>query len=253
MYWQNRSWLFRLTWPITHYLITHIFVLIGYLFFHVFNRTIIIGKKNVPQEPNTLLLSNHQTMIDSFLVGICAFFPKSLARPSVMPWNPAAEENFFRNPILAWLADNWKCLPIKKGRKDVGAIFKMSRALRQAPMTFFPEGTRTRNGKIGRARGGAGLLILENRPAVIPVCIEGMDKVLPIGSIVPKMFKKIYVYYGPPMDLAEFYSQEKTKEVAQEVMTRVMDKIRQLHTEIQMMKSPQKSYQSQAALQRESL
>ncbi|MFQ5823171.1 MAG: lysophospholipid acyltransferase family protein [bacterium] len=234
---RKHGWLYRLTWPITHYLITNISVTIGYIFFHFFNRTKVIGKKNIPQRPNTLLLSNHQSMIDSFLVGLCAFYPTSLFSPSVIPWNPAAEENFYCTPILAWLADNWKCIPIKKGRKDVGAIYKMAEALKTGPLTLFPEGTRSRDGSIGKARGGAGMLILETHPTVIPVCIDGMDKLLPIGSILPRLFKRIYVNYGKPLDLSEFYDKDKSKEVAQEIMNRVMNSIRELKLEIEYLKS----------------
>jgi 1-acyl-sn-glycerol-3-phosphate acyltransferase len=228
---QGRFW--RLLWPITHYLVTNLTVTIGYVFFHFLNRTTVIGKENVPRRPNTLLLCNHQTMIDSFLVGLCAYYPASFLRPSLIPWNPAAEENFFRTRILAWLADNWKCIPIRRGRKDVGAIFRMAEALRTSPMTLFPEGTRSRDGSVGRARGGAGLLILETRPTVIPVCIDGMDKVLPVGSILPRFFKRVYVMYGRPLDLSEFYGRQKSKEVAQAIMDRVMEAIRELCEEIQ--------------------
>jgi 1-acyl-sn-glycerol-3-phosphate acyltransferase len=190
-------------------------------------------------------------MIDSFLVGLCAFFPTSLIRPSVIPWNPAAEENFYRTPILAWLADNWKCIPIKKGRKDVSAIYKMSQAMKTGPLTLFPEGTRSRDGSIGKARGGAGMLILETHPTVIPVYIDGMDKLLPIGSIFPRLFKRIYVKYGKPLDLSEFYHKEKSKEVAQAIMDRVMDSIRELRLEIEhlkgnkMVKAPKVSVQEE--------
>lgn len=229
---RKHGWLFRLTWPITHYLITNISVSVGYIFFHFFNRTTVIGRKNIPQKPNTLLLSNHQSMIDSFLVGMFAFFPNSLIRPSLLPWNPAAEENFYKSRFLAWLADNWKCIPIKKGRKDVSAIYRMAQALKSSPMTLFPEGTRSRDGTIGKGRGGAGLLILETHPTVIPVCIDGMDKLLPIGSIFPRIFKRIYVYYGQPIDFSEYYNREKNKEVAQAIMDRVMEAIRNLRVEI---------------------
>ena len=249
--WTNRSWLFRLTWPITNYLLTNISVTIGYVFFHFFNRTIVIGKRNVPQRPNTLLLSNHQTMIDSFLVGMFAFYPMSLLKPSVIPWNPAAEENFYRNFILAWLADNWKCIPIKKGRKDVGAIFKMADALRSGTMTLFPEGTRSRDGSIGKARGGAGLLILETRPTVVPVCIEGMDELLPVGAVLPRLFKRIYIYYDKPIDLSKNYSLEKSKDVAQEIMHLVMERIRTMRAEIKAMKAYKKAYEGKPAILRE--
>jgi 1-acyl-sn-glycerol-3-phosphate acyltransferase len=232
----KRGWLWRKSWPVTHYIITNLAVTIGYVFFHVFNRTVVIGRSNVPRSGNTLLLSNHQTMIDSFLVGLCAYYPDSLIKPRLIPWNPAAEENFFRTPILAWLADNWKCIPIRKGRKDVGAIFRMAEALKVSPMTLFPEGTRSRDGSIGKGRSGAAFAILETGPTVIPVCIDGMNRVLPIGSIVPRMFKRIYVCYGRPLDLSEFYGREKTKDVLRAVTARVMEAILALHKEIQEMK-----------------
>ena len=248
--WSNRNWLFRLTWPVTNYIVTNVSVTIGYIFFHFFNRTIVIGRRHVPQKPNTLLLSNHQSMIDSFLVGMFAFFPRSLVKPSVIPWNPAAEENFYRNGILGWIADNWKCIPIKKGRKDVGAIFKMAQALQTGPMTLFPEGTRSRDGTIGKPRPGAGLVILETHPTVIPVCIDGMDELLPVGAYLPRLFKRIYVYYGEPMDFSEFYGQEKTKGAAMVIMNRVMERIRAMRVEIQDLKVHRRAYEGKAALLR---
>jgi len=231
-----KNWFLRLIWPVSHYIITHVAVSAAYLVFTFLNRTTALGRENIQGKKNILLLSNHQSMIDSFLVGTFAFYPKTLIKPSLIPWNPAAEENFYSNPVLGWFSSNWKCIPIKKGRKDVGAIFRMATALRNGTMTLFPEGTRTRDGSIGKARGGAGLLILENQPTVIPVCIDGMNKMLPIGSIAPRLFQRIYVSYGKPMDLSSFYSQEKSREVSGKVMEAVMDRIREMQGEINALK-----------------
>lgn len=227
----------RLLWPVTQYFITSLSVTLSYIYFRLLNNTTVIGKRNVPRRPNTLLLSNHQTMIDSFLVGLCAYYPVLLIRPSLMPWNPAAEENFYRNTILAWFADNWKCIPIRKGRKDFKAILKVAEGLRTSPVTFFPEGTRSRTGEIGRGRAGTGFLVMETWPAVVPVCIDGMDKVLPIGSSFPRFFKRIYIYFGRPVDLSEFKGRKNNKETAQEVIDKVMEAIRALKIEIQKMKA----------------
>jgi 1-acyl-sn-glycerol-3-phosphate acyltransferase len=236
-FYRKKGWLYKLIWPVSHYILIHVSVTVGYLFFNLVNRTVVRGRKNLPRAANTLLLSNHQSMIDSFLVGICAYYPLSFLKPSIIPWNPAAEENFFNNPIIAFLSDNWKCIPIKKGRKDVGAIYRMAEALRKSPMILFPEGTRSRNGVIGKPRAGAGLLILETQPTVIPVCIDGMDRILPIGSVIPRIFKKIYVFYGKPIDYSRYCNMEKTKEVAQSMMTEVMDSVRSLKAEIEAMKN----------------
>jgi 1-acyl-sn-glycerol-3-phosphate acyltransferase len=116
----------------------------------------------------------------------------------------------------------------------------MSEALKTSPLTFFPEGTRSRTGKIGRGRAGTGFLILETWPAVVPVCIDGMDKVLPVGSPFPRFFKHIYVSYGRPLDLSEFEGRERNKETAQAIIDKVMEAIKDLHREIQEMKLEKK-------------
>ncbi len=237
-FYPHRSSIFRFFWPFTHAVVTNITVTIGYFFFNFLNRTTVVGREHVPRGPNTLLMSNHQTMIDSFIVGLSVYYPESLIRPGLIPWNPAAEENLYKKPLVGWLADNWKCIPVKRGRKDVSAIFKIGKALRFAPVLLFPEGTRSRSGKIRDGRGGAGLMILENKPTVIPVCIDGMDQVLPIGASFPRIFKRIRIHYGKPVDLSEFLDREKNRETAQLLMGTIMDRIRGLKEEIEASKKP---------------
>lgn len=218
----HRGPIFRFFWPVTHYLVTNFCVAIGFIYFRVLNQTTIIGKKDLPKTANVMLLSNHQSMIDSFMIGLCAYFPRTLIQPSLIPWNPAAEENFYKNPLMAWLADNWKCIPVKRGRRDLSVVYKMKRALISSPVTIFPEGTRTRSSEIGKGRAGAGLTILENRPIVVPVYIDGMNRLLPVGAIFPRLFRHIYVYYGKPIDMSEFENCEKNKENSQAVIDKVM-------------------------------
>lgn len=222
----NRGRLFRLLWPLTSYLVTNLTVTVFWVFFFVLNRTTVKGRKNVGTARNTLLLSNHQSMVDSFLVGLAAFYPRSLLQPHLLPWNPAAAENFYRTPILAWLADNWKCIWVRPGRRDLHALHRMIQVLPTGVMTLFPEGTRTRDGSVGRGQAGTGLLILATRARVIPVSIEGMRDVLPIGTSIPRLFKRITVTYGAPVDYADFLSQPRTRETAQALIDRVMAAIR---------------------------
>jgi 1-acyl-sn-glycerol-3-phosphate acyltransferase len=217
---------------VTSYLVTNLTVTLFWMFFFVLNRTRVVGREHVGAERNTLLLSNHQSMLDSFLVGLAAFYPRSLLRPYLLPWNPAAAENFYRTPILAWLADNWKCIWVKPGRHDLHALHRMIQLLPRGVMTLFPEGTRTRDGSVGPGQGGTGLLILATRARVIPVAIEGMREVLPIGSSVPRIFKRISVTYGPPVDYAEFLAQPRTRETAQALIDRVMAAIREQHAQL---------------------
>jgi 1-acyl-sn-glycerol-3-phosphate acyltransferase len=213
----RRGRLFRLLWPVTSYLVTNLTVTVFWVFFFFLNRTTVTGRKHVGTERNTLLLSNHQSMLDSFLVGLAAYYPRSLLQPRLLPWNPAAAENFYRTPILAWLADNWKCIWVQPGRRDLHALHRMIQLLPRGVMTLFPEGTRTRDGSVGRGQAGTGLLILATR------------EVLPIGTSVPRIFKRIRVTYGPPVDYADFLAQPRTRETAQALIDRVMAAIRAQH------------------------
>jgi len=228
----HRGRLFQLLWPVTSYLVTNVTVTLFWVLFFVLNRTTVIGRRHVGEERNTLLLSNHQSMLDSFLVGLGAFYPQSWLRPHLIPWNPAAAENFYKNPILAWLADNWKCIWVREGRHDLHALHRMIQVLPAGVMTLFPEGTRSRDGSVGPGRAGAGLLILATRAQVIPVAIDGMQKVLPVGCYVPRIFKRISVSYGPPVDYAEFLAMPRTRETAQALIDRVMEAMQVQHAEL---------------------
>jgi 1-acyl-sn-glycerol-3-phosphate acyltransferase len=220
----HRGRLFQLLWPVTSYLVTNVTVTLFWVLFFVLNRTTVSGRRNVGQARNTLLLSNHQAMLDSFLVGLAAFYPQSWLRPHLIPWNPAAAENF----------DNWKCIWVREGRRDLHALHRMIQLLPRGVMTLFPEGTRTRSryGSVGPGRAGAGLLILATRPRLIPVAIDGMQEVLPVGCYVPRIFKRISVSYGPPVDYAEFLAMPRTRETAQALIDRVMEAIQVGHAEL---------------------
>lgn len=228
----RRGRLFQLLWPFTSYLVTNLTVTAFWVFFFVLNRTRVSGRHHVGDGRNTLLLSNHQSMLDSFLVGLAAYYPRSWLKPHLIPWNPAAAENFYKNPVLAWLADNWKCIWVRQGRHDLHALHRMMQVLPRGTMTLFPEGTRSRDGCVGSGRAGPGLLILATRPRVIPVAIEGMNEVLPIGRYVPRVFRRICVCYGPPVDYTEFVTLPRTRETAQRLVDSIVEKIREEHAEL---------------------
>ncbi len=226
----------NILWHVTSYLVTNITVTLAWIFFHVLNKTIVLGRRNIGDQPNTLLLSNHQSMIDSLPVGMEAFYPKSWIKPWLVPWHPAARENFFRNRFIAWWSTHTRCIPVRPGRRDLHALHKMKEVLPKGTIILYPEGTRSRTGEVGDGRPGAGLLILATRPRVIPVAIDGMQDVLPIGKIIPRIGKRIYVKYGPPFDYSRFLDRPRTRETAQAIVDEVMDVIRREHAEIRAMR-----------------
>ena len=225
----HRGRLFNALWPFTRWFISLVTVTVGAILFFGLSRTEIIGRRNALRARNVLLLSNHQSLIDSFLIGFSAYYGPAIYRPWLAPWNPAAEENFYKNAYQGWWSDQWKCIPVAPGRRDMRALYRMIRALREGTMILFPEGTRTRTGEVGKGKPGAGLVALANRPHLIPVTIEGMDDVLPIGAAWPRAFQRVTILFGPAIDYSHLAGEERSKESAQAIVDLAMSLVRYQH------------------------
>jgi len=183
----HRGPVFNFFWPLTSYLATHLFsFVVGAVLFFVFNRTTVIGRENVPRQRNTLLLSNHQSLIDSFFIGFTAFFGPSLIKPYLIPWNPAGEEFFYQNAWQSFWSDQWKCIPVRRGRKDIGALNRMLHALKSGTMILFPEGTRTETGNVQPLKPGVIAVARRSRAPLLPVGLDGPFDILPRGSLLPR-------------------------------------------------------------------
>ena len=222
----HRGPVFNFFWPFTSYVATHVTSFLGALLFYVLNRTTVIGRSNVPRRRNTLLLSNHQSLIDSFFIGFTAYFGPSFVKPYLIPWNPAGEEFFYRNAWQSWWSDQWKCIPVRRRRRDLSALNRMLHALKSGTMILFPEGTRTRSGNIERGRPGAGVVILKHQPTVIPVTIDGLDQVLPVDARWPRVFKRVYIVFGKPVDYTPLLTDGASREAAQHIVDEVMETLR---------------------------
>lgn len=221
----HRGPVFNFFWPLTSYLATHATSFLGAILFYGLNRTTVIGRSNVPRSRNTLLLSNHQSLIDSFFIGFTAYFGPSFIKPYLIPWNPAGEEFFYRNAWQSWWSDQWKCIPVRRRRRDLSALNRMLHALKSGTMILFPEGTRSRSGAIGRGRPGAGVVILKHQPTVIPVTIDGLDEVLPVDARWPRIFKRVYIVFGEPVDYSEFCTEAASRAAAQAIVDHVMETV----------------------------
>jgi 1-acyl-sn-glycerol-3-phosphate acyltransferase len=76
-----------------------------------------------------------------------------------------------------------------------------------------------------------GKLIYLARPTVIPTAILGTDRLLAKGRLLPRLFSKLEVRFGPPLDLECYYAADDTKATAEALMSRVMYNIARLRGE----------------------
>jgi 1-acyl-sn-glycerol-3-phosphate acyltransferase len=151
----------------------------------------VYGREHIPPEGGALLLSNHQSNLDPVLLAV------QLQRKISF----IAKSELFENRIFSWLIRSLNAFPVRRGETDVGAIKEAIRRLREGRiLTMFPEGTRTRDGNIGKIQPGIAMLVRRAGVPVIPAVIDGSFQAWPRGV---KLFRPypIRVMYGPAMDV----------------------------------------------------
>jgi 1-acyl-sn-glycerol-3-phosphate acyltransferase len=209
---------------------THCWHAVGLAFWWVIfkglNRVEIFGKENIPKkgEPGVMLLYNHISAIDPFLVGVTAmpFF-------SPVWWRAPAKEELFDFPIVRNIIASWGAFPVRRGKRDLKAIQKMTELLQSSVVLIAPEGTRSTTGHLQKGKSGVGKIIYDGRPKkVIPIRVRGVDQILPKGSIVPRIGKKTEIYFGAPIDMTSFYALPESIETSRKIVDAIMEEIGKL-------------------------
>ncbi len=176
------------------------------LIYRALFRIQITGAENIPADGGVLLCSNHMSYLDPPIVGI---FIKR-------PVRFMAKEELFKVPVLGPIIDKLGAFPVKRGGISKDSIRTALKVLREGGiMGIFPEGTR--NSQSSVAKKGAAVFALRSDAAVIPVAIIGQYK----------LFSKIKVVYGKPVDLQAYKGKEATG-TAEEATEKIMAEIRQL-------------------------
>jgi 1-acyl-sn-glycerol-3-phosphate acyltransferase len=133
------------------------------------------GERKRAWKRNYVIVSNHQSGLD-ILVAFRLFIP--------FKWVSKAE--MFKVPFIGW--NMWLNQYIKLKRGDKASIEKMfadcEKALSRGCSIFmFPEGTRSKNGKIKPFKPGAFILAKKKKIPILPVVISGTHSALPKRSL----------------------------------------------------------------------
>ncbi len=178
------------------------------------NRFLVRGDENIPQEGGVLIASNHISAYDTI------FLPWAFIRrhPMQMLWAPAKEE-LFRKRFQGWLYSSWGAFPVKRGR-DVRAGKVITDLLADQKVMLFPEGTRNRDGVLGKGNRGVGKLIYDSRPAVVPPARVGLNR-----WKFPGFGQRAAIVFGSPLDFSDLYERDDCKETHVLIVERVMDAI----------------------------
>jgi 1-acyl-sn-glycerol-3-phosphate acyltransferase len=109
----------------------------------------------------------------------------------------------------------------------------LDRLLNGAGIILFPEGTRTKDGKLQPARSGIGLTVIKSTAPVVPVRVFGTFEAYGRNHKLPRPYR-VAVKYGPPMNFENLRAEAKTcdkarlKEIYQQVADEIMAAIAKL-------------------------
>lgn len=126
-----------------------------------------------------VFLMNHQSMVDILV----AF----LAIP--VPIRFIAKRVLALVPFLGWYMRAVGMVFVDRSRtaKAIASMQKAEELLRAgASIIAFPEGTRSRDGRIGPFKKGAFMIALQTGTPIVPMAIHGAHEVLPTGSFRPR-------------------------------------------------------------------
>lgn len=131
---------------------------------HLRYRTTVLNVGNIPHENGGYIVAcNHQKYDDPPMVA--AIFR---GRFSFM----AKSELFEKNKAFAWLIKKCGAFPVVRGGKDTAAIDRAVKDIRMKRIfVIFPEGTRSKNGALGRGKSGVAVIAGKANAPVVPMCI----------------------------------------------------------------------------------
>jgi 1-acyl-sn-glycerol-3-phosphate acyltransferase len=178
--------------------------LVGWSFFRLlcgfYFQARIYHRERVPLAGPVILAANHVSFIDPPFIG--SSLPRQLCY--------LARESLFRHPIGGPILRSWNSIPVDRdggGGKGLKTIFDRLQA--GSAILVFPEGTRSRDGRMQTARAGIGLVILKSTAPVVPVRVFGMFEAYGRHRTIPRPGRAA-VKFGQPIDFTALRAEAKT-------------------------------------------
>lgn len=133
--------------------------------FTIFLRMKVVGTENIPKDGPLVIASNHLSLLD----------PPVLGTAATRKVHFMAKQELFV-PVLGTLYRILGAFPVRRGGADRTAIKHGIDILQNGKvLAIFPEGTRSKTGKLGKAEPGALMMASKAKATIVPACVIGTD------------------------------------------------------------------------------
>ncbi len=176
----------------------------------------VVGTENFPTVGPFLIASNHASHLDPPMVGSqiskqMRFF---------------ARKSLWDNRLLAWWLDQVETISVERDSGDIGAIKKVLQALKEdRAVVLFPEGTRSQDGKLQKAKAGVGLMACKTGVPVVPCRVYGSFVAYGKGAKLPRFGAPITIVFGAPIPASDYDDPSAGKARYETAAQRIMNRI----------------------------
>lgn len=151
-----------------------------------------------------IIMSNHQSALDIFVLLACIPFP----------FRFVAKRELFLIPFLGWAMRCVGHIPIKREnlKDSMRAFERAAEKIKDGlSILIFPEGTRSEDGNLLPFKRGVFHILSLSRSPILPVGIFGTGSIMPKGYFLPKNKGKVYLSIGEPLNLYDLWPREKER------------------------------------------
>ena len=190
------------------------------------------GWKNIPKR-NFILAPNHSSHLDQLATGyVCV--PRKFHYIGQIDRYSGTDRILLQ--ILYTVAGVIR-VHRKNEESKKEAVEKSIEVLKKgASLIIYPEGTRTRNGKMGEGKPGIAKIFLKTGVPILPVGIKGTFELMPVGTSFPKIKREVKINIGKPLFFEEELKKAKNlaedsieyQEILDKITKEVMEEIKNL-------------------------
>lgn len=171
------------------------------------NNLQVIGTEHIPANGPFIIAPNHQSVLDGPLT-LCG-----IKKETIKNCYFYATEDHVKSGIAKWFARNHNIILMERKVLKV-SILKLADILKQGKVVvIYPEGTRTRNGKVTAFKKTFAILAKELNVPILPVTISGAYESLPRGGRIPNSHPVKIEYHKPVLPDSSLSYDELSKTV----------------------------------------
>jgi 1-acyl-sn-glycerol-3-phosphate acyltransferase len=149
----------------------------------------LTGLEHIQQGGPFVYAPNHQSHLD--ILSLLGFLPGHTRF--------ATKSSLWKHPVVGAVLDTLGMIPIDRDRPELAIQYLNQKAGGDDALVIFPEGTRSRDGRLAPFKKGAFVVAIELQRPIVPVVCRGTRRLMPKGSRMAVVPGPIEIVIEPPI------------------------------------------------------